>query len=102
MLSGTAAVVGHASLHDDDLQAQLDETLRNFGALIEEARTRRPDLPTEFGSGSLLKVYVRDEFAGQISALLASRLAPEVPRLVLRAEVCRAELAVEIDGFHGT
>jgi chorismate lyase/3-hydroxybenzoate synthase len=102
MLSGTAAVVGHASLHAGDLAAQLDETLRNFGALIEAARTRQPSLPPSFGSGSLLKVYVSGrDAAASIEALLAARLAPEVPRLLLLADVCRTDLAVEIDGFHG-
>ncbi|MEW5304523.1 MAG: hypothetical protein WDW36_007132 [Sanguina aurantia] len=53
-ISGTAAVVGHASAHDDDLDAQLDETLLNLGALLATA-----DMPAGFDTHSPLKTYVR-------------------------------------------
>lgn len=102
MLSGTAAVVGHASHHPDDVAAQLDESFRNFDALLASARSQAPALPERFDADSLLKVYVRrDADAAQVAAGLDARLGPAVPRLLLRAEVCRRELLVEIDGFHG-
>ena len=102
LLSGTAAVVGHASRHPGDLAAQLDETFRNFDALLDAARQRQPALPARFGPDSLLKVYVRDAAAlAPVEALLRAHLPDSVPRLLLHAEVCRRELLVEIDGFHG-
>lgn len=102
MLSGTASVVGHASQHEDDLPAQLQESFRNFDALIAQAQTQQPRLPRHFGPQTLLKAYVRDRDAlPAASAYLAQLLAPEVARLVLHAEVCRRELLIEIDGFHG-
>ena len=36
----------------------------------------------------------------QVAALLESRLPAQVPRIVLHGQVCRRELAVEIDGIH--
>ncbi len=101
MLSGTAAVVGHESQHPEDLVAQVQESFRNFDALIGHAQARLPRLPRNFGAGSLLKVYVRDaeslqSASDQIDALLGA----DVARLVLHAEVCRRELMIEIDGFH--
>src|SRR5690606_27714016 len=60
LLSGTAAVVGHASRHAGELLAQLEETLANFDALLGAARARAPELPARFGPGTRLKVYVRD------------------------------------------
>lgn len=102
MLSGTAAVVGHASKHATDLLAQIDETFRNFDALIANARKTRPDLPTEFGPDSKLKVYVRD--AGDLPVVadaLAARLGNHVPHIILHAAICRRELAIEIDGVFG-
>jgi chorismate lyase/3-hydroxybenzoate synthase len=102
MLSGTAAVVGHASLHPGEMDSQVDETLRNFSTLIAVARERRPGLPECIGEGSLLKVYLSDKSAAsQLDILLNERLSPDVPRLVLFADVCRTDLALEIDGFHG-
>lgn len=101
LLSGTAAVVGHASQHGDSLEAQLDEVLANLGSLVAIARAQRPGLPTQPGADSRLKVYVRDADAlARVDALMQARL-PDVPRIVLHGHVCRRELAVEIDGVHG-
>lgn len=101
LLSGTASIRGHASVHLDCVDAQLDETLDNIRALIDVARAQRPSLPAALGPGSPLKAYVRE--AGELArvdAALAARL-PGVPRLVLHARVCRRELRLEIDGCHG-
>ena len=37
LVSGTASIVGHESLHLGDPEAQLEETARNFEALVESA-----------------------------------------------------------------
>lgn len=101
LLSGTAAIRGHESLHADDAAAQLDETLANIASLVEVARGHRPALPALLGAGSHLKAYVREAGElGRIDAQLAARL-PAVPRVVLQARVCRRELRLEIDGAHG-
>lgn len=101
LLSGTAAIVGHESLHADSVATQLDETLANFDSLLAAAHARRPSLPLSFGAHSCLKVYVREqEDLALVSALLESRLGPTVPRLVLHAAICRRELRIEIDGVH--
>ncbi|HSD17421.1 MAG TPA: pteridine-dependent deoxygenase [Thermomonas sp.] len=100
LVSGTAAVVGHASLHGDSLEAQFGEVLANLGSLVDAARALRPGLPDRPGTGTRLKVYVRDRDAlPTVDALLQQRL-PGVPRLLLHGHVCRRELAVEIDGVH--
>jgi chorismate lyase/3-hydroxybenzoate synthase len=101
LLSGTAAVVGHASQHGDSLAAQLDETLANLDSLVATARAQRPALGERLGPRSRLKVYVRDADAlPDVAALLETRLPADVPRLLLHGHVCRRELAVEIDGTH--
>lgn len=102
LLSGTAAVVGHASHHAaDELVAQLDETFANFDALLGAARERAPDLPAHFGPGTRLKVYVRDrEDLPLVERALDERFGDRVPRILLHAAICRRELAVEIDGVH--
>ncbi|SIQ30705.1 chorismate transformation enzyme, FkbO/Hyg5 family [Solilutibacter tolerans] len=102
LLSGTAAVVGHASQHDGELQAQIEETFRNFDALLEAARTRQPALPSMFGPGTRLKVYVRDAAdLPLVAEALDARFGDRVPRVLLHAAICRRELAIEIDGVHG-
>lgn len=101
LISGTAAVVGHASVHQGMLVAQIEETFRNFDALIDAARAHRPDLAERFGSGAYLKAYVRDREDLQTVADALERLLPqETQRIILHAAICRSELAIEIDGVH--
>jgi chorismate lyase/3-hydroxybenzoate synthase len=93
-ISGTAAVVGHASAHQDDLEAQLNETLTNLEALLASA-----GMSTGFDTQSPLKAYLRHPTdAPHIRDFLQSRL-PGVPVLLLQGDICRQELLVEIDGW---
>ncbi|TAN04041.1 MAG: pteridine-dependent deoxygenase [Rhodanobacteraceae bacterium] len=93
-ISGTAAVIGHASLHADDVTAQAEEAIANLHALLERAA-----LPP-FDAASPLKVYVRHpDDAAVVRAVLDEQLDASVPRLLLQGDICRGELLVEIDGW---
>lgn len=93
-ISGTAAVVGHASAHQDDLDAQLAETLTNLEALLASA-----GMAAGFDTHSPLKAYVRHRAdAPRVREFLHTRL-PGVPVLMLHGDICRNELLVEIDGW---
>lgn len=93
-ISGTAAVTGHASRHTGDIVGQCEEALANLDTLLREAA-----LPA-FDATSPLKVYVRDPGdAEAVRSVLARRLDPFVPRLLLQGDICRSELLVEIDGW---
>lgn len=95
-ISGTAAVVGHASHHDRDLRAQVAETVINLHALLEAAA-----LP-DFGATSPLKIYLRHASDAQAAqTALARHLDASVPHLILHGDICRRELLVEIDGWSG-
>ncbi|AWV06013.1 chorismate transformation enzyme, FkbO/Hyg5 family [Marilutibacter maris] len=102
MLSGTAAVVGHQTRHAESVADQVAETFANFDSLLAAACARQPALPARFDASSRLKVYVRDRDAiAEVERLVAERLGPEVPRIVLHAAICRRDLRMEIDGAHG-
>lgn len=93
-ISGTAAVVGHASAHQDDLDAQLAETLTNLETLLSSA-----GMGAGFDTRSPLKAYVRHGAdAPHVRDFLQQRL-PGVPMLLLHGDICRSELLVEIDGW---
>lgn len=93
-ISGTAAVVGHASCHDRDLQAQVAETCVNLRALLDAAM-----LP-DFDATSPLKIYLRQAGDAQAAqAALAQHMDLGVPHLILHGDICRHELLVEIDGW---
>ena len=98
LVSGTASIVGHRTLHVGDAAAQTAEAMENLRALIEAAN--RAGRAGGFALADLaLKVYVRDArdlvpIRGQIEA------APDAPRQVafLQADICRQDLLVEIEG----
>ncbi|MGH8144872.1 MAG: pteridine-dependent deoxygenase [Rhodanobacteraceae bacterium] len=93
-ISGTAAVIGHASHHRNDVTAQADEAFANLRTLLDSAR-----LPA-FDAHSPLKIYVRNaDDVAAVEAALAQHLDPSVPRVLLRGDICRRELLVEIDGW---
>ncbi|MBB3226376.1 chorismate lyase/3-hydroxybenzoate synthase [Luteibacter sp. Sphag1AF] len=93
-ISGTASVVGHASAHAGNLDAQLDETLVNLETLLTASA-----LPRSFDARAPLKVYVRHrEHEARVRAFLAQRL-PDAPALLLHGDICRDDLLVEIDGW---
>src|SRR5690606_41866561 len=90
LLSGTAAVVGHASRHAGELLAQLEETLANCDALLGAARARAPELPARFGPGTRVKVYVRDrDDLPPVAQALDRHFADRAPRTPLHAATRR-------------
>lgn len=93
-ISGTAAVLGHASAHHDDLLAQLEETLANLEALLASA-----GMPTGFDTHSPLKAYVRHPADARVVREFFRQRLPGVPALLLHGDICRSELLVEIDGW---
>ena len=97
-ISGTAAVVGHESHHAGDIEAQLDETLKNLESLLQSAQSKTA---LGHGSGDILKAYVRNpEHAAHVEKQLHARLGATVPLMLLHGDICRAELLLEIDGVH--
>lgn len=92
IVSGTASIVGHESRHPNDLQGQLHEMWQNLECLRESAGATRP---------LILRVYVRraDDYP-VIRDFLSERLPADVSVLYLHADICRAELLVEIEGLY--
>lgn len=102
MISGTASIVGHASSHAGSLRDQLDETLANLASVLERAAAVQPSIPRRWGGRTLFKVYLRDGAeAGRAAAHLSERLPSGVQCLMLKGDICRAELLAEIECTHG-
>jgi chorismate lyase/3-hydroxybenzoate synthase len=97
LISGTASIVGHSSVHDNDIVAQLDETVRNLSALQSLALPQAPTMRT------LLKAYVRHAAdAETVARRLRTILPPELVAqevIYLAADICRRELLLEIEGI---
>ena len=100
LISGTASIVGHQSVHVGNVQAQTRETLANLNSVIAAAQQRcsaRFDL-----AAADCTVYVRRAAdADSVRALFAAAVGPDSPAarsvVVLEADICRADLGVEIE-----
>ncbi len=96
-ISGTASIVGHQTVHAGDTAAQTRETLVNIQALLEEANR-----VTRTGAFTLdalaYKVYVRRPTdLPVIQAELRAAIGPNARPVYLQADICRRDLAVEIE-----
>jgi len=101
--SGTASIVGHASVHVGDAHAQTLETCRNLDAVLAAARAMPAGRPLGALAAASLTVYVRHPpDAPAVAQALAAYLGADAPALAhavwLQADICRAELLVEIEG----
>lgn len=104
LVSGTASIVGSASVHAGDVPRQVEETLRNLQAVVEAAHAR---CSARFSVADMTcTVYVRHAAdaalvrqcieAGIGADALAARRA-----VYLQADICRSDLLLEIEG-HAT
>jgi chorismate lyase/3-hydroxybenzoate synthase len=101
LISGTAAIIGHESAHPYDTKLQLEETLDNLEHLaraMSDAPGGGPEMKLD--NDSILRVYLRD--ASDLEPV-AERLRAQLGSIdrnvvFLRADICRRELMVEIDG----
>jgi chorismate lyase/3-hydroxybenzoate synthase len=94
-LSGTASIVGHESTHEGDVVTQTREAVTNIRTLLAECSARGA-IPVS--DALLLKVYLRhaaDRTA--IGEVIRSSL-DGAKAVFLRADICRPELLVEMDG----
>lgn len=98
-VSGTASIVGHVTLHAGDVAAQTREALANLEAVFAEAgRLSRPGAFTM--GGASYKVYVRHAAdARAVRRELAAALGENADVNLLRADICRSDLLVEIEAI---
>jgi chorismate lyase / 3-hydroxybenzoate synthase len=100
-ISGTASIVGHRSEHPGDPTAQTRETFVNLRAVLEAANAKLPS--RTFALEHLLyTVYVRhaadfESVRQQFVAEVGAQTYAVRNAIFLRADICRAELLVEIE-----
>jgi len=97
-ISGTASVVGHATRHDS-IEAQTREALANLEALLEAGRAQGAPRAESVAAIDPFKVYIRH--SGDYPAvrrILDEKLPGDHPVLYLKADVCREDLLIEIEG----
>ena len=107
LLSGTASIVGHRSVHAGDVERQLEETLDNlehlllpWGAKPMGREGGRCAAPHERARVHAIKVYIRHpEHLVAVRAGVEARLGADLPVVYMQADICREELLLEIEGL---
>ena len=96
LISGTASIVGHETLHRDDAEAQARESLANIAAVVAAANRRLGREAFANASGHY-RVYVRH--AAQLPQIRQALQAAGLPAdaLYVAADICRADLLLEIE-----
>jgi chorismate lyase/3-hydroxybenzoate synthase len=100
-LSGTASIVGHKTLHPNDVLAQTRETITNINAVLIELNSR--DSQMKFDLSDLhYTVYVRRiEDLESIRNELKLCVGAKLNAVYLQANVCRQDLLLEIEATAG-
>lgn len=96
-ISGTASILGHATVHPDSVSSQTEETLANIRAVIDQA-VLKGFPPVNFAYDLALKVYVRHaQDISSVANIVRDELGGISEMLILQADICRADLLVEIE-----
>lgn len=100
-VSGTSSIIGHETVHAGDVEKQLQTSLENINRLIHVRNLERYKLKAggDVSQLTLLKIYVRHaEDLEKVQAMCEAALDKEQPKIYLRADICRDDLAVELEG----
>ncbi|MDC8829457.1 chorismate transformation enzyme, FkbO/Hyg5 family [Alteromonas gilva] len=89
-ISGTASIIGHQTLGENDLEKQLEVTQRNIEHLLTTANPENLSLST-------FKVYVRYPHDVAFTRAWLEARYPSVQMVFTIADICRKELLVEIE-----
>jgi enamine deaminase RidA (YjgF/YER057c/UK114 family) len=102
-ISGTASIVGHASMHARDVRRQAEESLANIAA-VRQAAESRTGLALRAGELTYTLYLRRPADLAAVRAVFEQAVGASSTAardaIYLNADVCRAELLVEIEA-HG-
>lgn len=97
-VSGTAAILGHRSMHTRSIRKQVFETIDNINALLETAGYSSDYDFTDASLQTNYKVYIRNKADyGAVKEIIESEIHSPNPIIYVLADICRKELLVEIE-----
>lgn len=97
LLSGTASIVGHETVHKGDVRQQTLETLRNIRTLQQQAYPQGPEACRR--AGVQFKAYVRHaQDIEPIRACVEQEFGAGQHTVYLQSDICRSDLLLEIEG----
>lgn len=90
IVSGTASIRGHETLHVDDVAAQTHLSIDNIDILLHQSEKTMNRLIS-------LRVYIRRESDLETIKHIVDERLPVGDRLYLQADICRSNLLVELE-----
>lgn len=99
LVSGTASIIGHETLHVGDVLAQTSETLANLEAVAMEAN-RLIGQPRFSLANMQFRVYVRN--ASDLPIIrdeMQQTIGDNLQACYVQADICRQDLLLEIEAF---
>lgn len=101
LVSGTASIVGHATVHPGDTLAQLQQAAANLETVRDHAmRSHCPGVDPASLQMESCVLYVRDDADLPALLPLLPALFGTVPLRVLAGDICRRELLVEVEAMY--
>ena len=92
-ISGTAGIIGHQTVHIDNVTGQTHEAIANVRLLAAARGAQLADI-------DLLTLYVRHaRDVHAVARLVAAQLRPDAQLLVLQADICRSDLLIEMEAL---
>jgi chorismate lyase/3-hydroxybenzoate synthase len=102
LISGTASVVGHVSVHIGDPSKQTLEIMQNLNALLTHTEQLHGMTRGQWYGQALFKIYIRHpEHVAMIRDILQEQLPSHTQVLYLQGDMCRSELLLEVEGILG-
>ncbi len=100
LLSGTASILGHETIHIGDVAQQTQETVRNIQAVLDQANLHTQS-STEYQLQDLqLRAYVRHaKDIDVVRSIVNASMKSSTQVLYLNADICRQDLDIEIEGI---
>lgn len=97
LISGTASILGHQTMHVGDVEAQTRETLANLEAVVAEANRHVPS--PGFATVSMsYRIYMRrSEDQAIIQETITRTLGTGLKTAFVQADICRSDLLLEIE-----
>ncbi len=95
-VSGTASIIGHQTTHEGDLSGQLETTISNIRHLLDNKNKTNNN-----ASLKTMKVYLRYASDHIAASQQLKQAFPDTDMIFTLADICRANLLVEVECFCG-
>lgn len=98
-VSGTASIIGQETIGIDDVEMQTRVTIANIQSLVSEENLRAhyPELDIVPEKYAYVRVYVKNTEDIPVVKAICLGYYRNVPITFVRADICRADLLVEIE-----